>query len=188
MGISKIATKTAEAFSTAGKKITKTINAQKSFKTTMENCKGKLSHDLDALASVNKAKTGVPERIFHDTITVANFYNGKTYKLAAEGVYNGGLTAEKALRGAKEVMAATKMSNVPKSAMESAEVFKEFGETTAEKVLKQQELKAELMKKHGEKLPEIIKQKAEKQARAEKIKNIALENIKLHDLFEKEYN
>ena len=107
----------------------------------------------------------------------------ETYKLAKEGVFKGKSTAERAVRGAKEVMAATKMSDVPKSAMESAEVFKEFGETKAEKLLKQQELKAELMKKHGEELAEKIKRQAKKQAneqaRAEEIKKLSL----LDDLF-----
>ena len=120
MDLSKMTNKISSVLS--GIKNTKVVNTAANHIKTVPSQNEKITSTLDALASSSKAAVHTPT--FYST-------NGKAVNLAYESL-NSGLTKKEAINAAKEVMAATGMQDVPKSAAESAEFFEKYGSTPQE--------------------------------------------------------
>lgn len=120
MDLSKMTNKISSVLT--GIKNTKAVNTAANHIKTVPSQNEKIISTLDALASSSKAAVHTPT--FYST-------NGKAVNLAYESL-NSGLTKKEAINAAKEVMAATGMQDVPKSAAESAKFFEKYGSTPQE--------------------------------------------------------
>ena len=131
MGIQKITQKITSTLSQLSS--SKSATKAKELGSQIANGTNKVKNSLEGMATAGKTKI---------IITKAKIAARKapsapettTAKLIKESLKKGAKVQE-ALNGAKEVIASTKMQEIPKSAAESAEIFKLASKSTIEKKL-----------------------------------------------------
>lgn len=148
MGIQKITQKISSAFSqlSTNKKL---ANTEKIKEQALDGS-NKLKSTLEGMAAAGKTKVMLAKSQLASK-KAPSAVETNSAKFIKESMKKG-VKVQEAINGTKELMAATKMQEIPKSAKLSADIFIENGETATEKALslldKQTKLKAELIAKH----------------------------------------
>lgn len=131
MGIQKITQKITSTLSQLSSN--KSATKAKKLGSQIANGTNKVKNSLEGMATAGKTKIIITKaKIAAKKAPTAT--ETTTAKLVKESLKKGAKVQE-ALNGAKEVIASTKMQEIPKSAAESAEIFKLASKSTIEKKL-----------------------------------------------------